>query len=126
MKREDILGGRVPKDLVGRELYIPPLPMRWFVKACSLPGGALGVGCLIWFRYKTSGEKFPLRFSRRNYEFANISRYCVRRALVGLEKAGLIMVERNRSKAPLITVVLDEKKSSALEKRKSRERGWQT
>lgn len=100
-----------------KDLYIPSLPMWWFVKARCLPGASLGVGCLIWFLYKTSGSKSSLRFSRRTYGLAKVSRYCVRRALVNLEEAGLIVVERSRSKAPLVTVVSDEKKSLALEKK---------
>ena len=96
------------KESKYKNLYIPPIPLWWFIRASSLPGSSLAVGCLIWFLLKTSQTQSPLKFSRRRYMFVKCSRYSVRRGLASLEKAGLIEVERNQGKAPLITVVTDE------------------
>jgi hypothetical protein len=103
--------------------FIPEIPWWWFVAASSLPGKAYCVGCLIWLCHKLSQSKnFPIRFSRRYYNPTTISRYTVRSGLKNLERAGLITVEREggKSKAPLITIILDREKAATLCKTTSR------
>ena len=84
--------------------FIPMVPFWWFSKAKCLPGKALAVGCLIWLSHKvTLGQKPPIPFSRRYY--GDFSRTTIRHGVKELEKAGLIKVTREKSKAPRISIV---------------------
>jgi hypothetical protein len=97
--------------------FIPEIPFWWFVEASSLPGKAYSVGCLIWLCYRLSDtKKFPVRFSRRYQNQTKIDRHTMRCGLKNLEKAGLVLVERPKNKAPLVTIILDRSKVSVLHK----------
>jgi hypothetical protein len=95
--------------------FIPPIPWWWSLEASFLPGKAHYVGCLIWLCYRLSGsKKFPIKFSRRYYASTALHRNTIRLGLRNLEKAGLIRVQRAKSKAPLVTIILDRGKVSTF------------
>jgi len=84
--------------------------------ASNLPGKSHAVGSQIWFAFKLSGGKFPVKLSRRWFDLMLFSRFTVERALVELEKAGLIQVKRHRGRAPIVKITTTESKVSDLQK----------
>jgi hypothetical protein len=97
----------VMQGLEHKQFYIPTIPLWWFLAASMLPGKALAVGCQLWFVYAVNKRKSPFKFS---WQYLKVRRPVRRRALVALEKSGLITVKRLDGKAPLVTITLDQKK----------------
>lgn len=81
-----------------------PLPMEWFARAASLPGRALDVGLLVWFRVGCEKrDRVVLRPSVR--ELFRLNRHAQYRALQALEAAGLVEVSRKSGAAPTVTLI---------------------
>src|SRR5262249_33199530 len=96
------------KSLEKKNFYVPTIPYWWHLIACTLGGKAHAVGSQLWFVYKVSGGKFPVKLSRQWFSLVKFSRHAVRRALLDLEKAGLISVRKHKGRAPLITITTDK------------------
>lgn len=80
-----------------------PVPLWWLIAAAKLPGKALTVGLVLWFRRgieKRSTIKLPPALLRR----FGISRHAGYRALESLESAGLVAVERHPGSCPVVTL----------------------
>jgi hypothetical protein len=78
-----------------------PVPMRWFAKAMALPGMALGVAVMIWFRVGLTGSKsVAINLSRLGFD-----RTSAARGLASLEAAKLVHVARGRGKKAIVTVL---------------------
>lgn len=87
------------------ELFIgAPVPWSWLQHAGSLPGAALHVGNYLWreaARRKNACVALSLSAVARAF---GISRATAGRALVALERAGLVQVERRRGAKALVTL----------------------
>jgi hypothetical protein len=105
------------KGLEHKKFYVPTIPYWWHLIASSLPGKSHAVGCQLWFCYRTAfRSKFPVKLSRQYFSLMKFDRWSVWRALVELEKAGLITIKKGKGKAPLVTITLDPKRVSVLRK----------
>src|SRR5215475_8735592 len=104
------------RGLEHKDFFVPTIPYWWHLTAFSLPGKAHAVGSQLWFCYKVSGGKSPVRISRQWFSLVKVSRYTVRRALIDLEKAGLITVKKYKGRAPLITITTIKSKVPVLRK----------
>ena len=102
------------KDLEHKNFFVPTIPYWWHLVACTLPGKAHAVGSQLWFCYRVSGSKFPVKLSRQWFRLMKFSRYTVRRALLDLEKAGLITVQKYKGRAPLITITTSKNQVAVL------------
>jgi hypothetical protein len=95
---------RLPR--VGRDLYVPRLPMRWVSRAAVLPGKALAAGMALWFQSKTDGGDatvtLPARTRRR---FGLDSRHTLHRALKSLQEAGLVRIDGRPGAHSRITIL---------------------
>src|SRR5262245_37031426 len=101
------------KGLEHNDFFVPTIPYWWHLIACTLPGKAhavgsqlwfcyrVAVGSQLWFCYRVSGSKSPVKLSRQWFSLMKFSRYTVRRALLDLEKAGLITAKKVKGRAPL-------------------------
>jgi hypothetical protein len=76
----------------GRQFIKGPVPMPWVERAARLPGKALAVGLLLWFRHGMGDA--PIAVSRPLTERFGVSRKAAGRALTALERAGLIRADR--------------------------------
>jgi DNA-binding transcriptional ArsR family regulator len=96
---------RKPPRHRGREKFLKgPVPLTWLELAARLPGRALHVGIVIWFlagltdcRTVALSSAVLLRFGvdpRSSY-----------RALVALERAHLVTVQRRRGRHPRVTLL---------------------
>ena len=109
------VGKKMMRGLEHKNFFVPPIPYWWHTLASPLPGKAHAVGCQIWFVFKTvSRGKHPVKLSRQYFSLSKLDRKTVSRALVNLEKAGLITTERGKGKAPVITINTDEQKVTEL------------
>jgi hypothetical protein len=88
----------------GGELFLRgPIPMAWLARANQLPGGALFVGLVVWHLagiQKNCAVKWQPKRARQ----FGLSRKVTYRALVALELAKLVTVERRPGQAHTITI----------------------
>ncbi|MGC3991644.1 MAG: hypothetical protein QM796_18535 [Chthoniobacteraceae bacterium] len=88
---------------VAGEFLRGPIPLSWLSIAARCPGKVLHVALAIWFEF---GRRNQARFRLSN---AILNRFGVSRkpsyhALLALEAAGLITVERTHGKNPFVTL----------------------
>jgi hypothetical protein len=90
----------------GRRFLKGPIPFPFLLKASKLPGKTLHVFIVIWFLHGVTKNKiFNLKNSLLR-EFG-VQRHAGYRALIELEKAGLISVVRCQGRNPQITINCD-------------------
>ena len=77
--------------------------MSWLTRAARLPGKALHVGLLLWFRVGCERSNV-VRLTRGHADFFALDRHTVYRGLAALERAGLVNVDRRRGRCPVVTV----------------------
>jgi hypothetical protein len=81
-----------------------PLPLPWIAGAAKLPGKAMHVGLLLWFRCGCEKCR-TVRLTRGHRELFGLGRHSVYRALKALEGAGLVQVQRHRGRCPVVTIL---------------------
>jgi hypothetical protein len=81
------------------------VPLWWIHQATKATNTGKALVCIVLLHtaWKTQRSTFPLPNGR--LAKLGISRETKRRALVGLERAGLITVERPPRKTPIVTMV---------------------
>jgi hypothetical protein len=80
-------------------------PESWLVSLPAKGRSALIVGLMLWQQYRLNHGRQPLKLTGTMRRKFGLNRIQVRRALLALEKAGVITVERFRHRSPLITLV---------------------
>lgn len=98
----------VPRKIQKRQQQFVMVPMRWveiLSKAPLATGSTVLVAIyLLHLDWKHYGKPFKLPNGMLKYD--GISRYSKWRALTDLERRGLITVERQPSKSPIIQVLV--------------------
>lgn len=89
-----------------RQFIRGPLPMAWMEKAANLPGKAMSVGLLLWFKHGMSGDK-PLKLTPTLLKRFGIGRKAGYRAISALEAAGLVHTERHPGRCAEVTLIFD-------------------
>jgi len=94
----------LPTFRKGEHFLKGPIPLSWLKAAFRLPGKSPHVGIVIWYRagLEKSGT---IRLGNGVLEQFGIKPDAKRRALLHLEKAGLIRVQREPNKNPLVTLL---------------------
>ena len=80
-----------------------PVPLPWLARAARLPGCALQLGILLWYRAGMEGCK-DILIRRSELELFGVSRYAKARALKAMEATGLVTVTRARGRSPRATI----------------------
>jgi hypothetical protein len=80
-----------------------PVPWPWIVSAATLPGKALIVGLCLW-RLAGALKSRTVTLGNAELKPFGVDRAVKSRALVALERAGLITVARERSRFPSVTL----------------------
>lgn len=80
-----------------------PVPWDWIIRASELPGQALIVGLCLW-RLSGAVRNQTVTLGNAELEPFGTDRAAKSRALTVLEDAGLITVERNRGRLPIVTL----------------------
>jgi hypothetical protein len=93
--------------MITKQRFIRPVSLNWARRAAILPGQALHVGCVAWY---LAGLKLTDTVSLSAVELRKwgVSKWSTRRALLALESANLISVERQAGCLPWVTILDDE------------------
>lgn len=94
--------------------FIRPIPLEWAHKAMRLPGRTFHLAVAIWHQAGLRSSN-PVQLSTKGLRECGIDRQVMYRALVALERAGLIEVERRAGLQPRVTI-LDENSCTEPEK----------
>ncbi len=88
----------------GEKFLRGPVPWSWLTAAAKLPSSSFRVGIALWLlkgmRYRNSvtlGNKF--------LDELNVDRAAKARGLSALEAAGLISIERQQGRAPVVSIL---------------------
>lgn len=81
-----------------------PVPLDWLAAAARLPGRALHVGIVVWFRAGLTRNR-SVRLSRAQLVPFGVDRFAMRRALAALEAAKLLSVTRASGRSPVVTLL---------------------
>jgi hypothetical protein len=93
-----------PRDRRRCNLFIPAIPLKWFDRACCLPGKALAVGLILWRLVKMrKSDTVPLTTTTLKQH--GLGRWAKYKALESLENAGLVSVRRRIKKNPEVTLI---------------------
>jgi hypothetical protein len=84
-----------------------PIPWLWIEAAARLPGKALAVGLVLWREAGMDGSG-SVKLTTAKLAGLNLDRAGKARALKGLEAAGLVHVERNGRRTPLVSILVAE------------------
>jgi DNA-binding transcriptional ArsR family regulator len=91
-----------------RKMFIKgPIPLRWIRKAAGVKGKALHVAVALWFLAGLKRSQ-KVTLSQSKVRLFGVSRQASYRALVRLEGAGLVAVERHRGRSPIVTIQLTD------------------
>jgi hypothetical protein len=92
-----------PKKIAKRRLYWVKYPMTWHEPMKDAHGKTYRVALhLLYLHWKGKGE--PIKLANGMLEEDGVSRHAKRRALIYLERRGLITVERRLKRSPIVTV----------------------
>ena len=95
---------RAPRPRRGEQYLRGPIPWPWLSAAARLPGKTLHVAVAIWFVAGLKNNR-TIRFRPAVGRGLGLSRYAAYTGLAALEKLGLIQVDRQRGRSPIITIV---------------------
>ena len=109
VSRSNFQGGKIkpPTHKFGEHFLKGPIPLAWLEEAARLPGKSLHAGVALWYAAgRAKSAAIPLsNIASLHFGLDRNAKY---RALVWLEEAGLIAVERKLGRAPVVTL-LDRK-----------------
>lgn len=81
-----------------------PVPWAWIEKAASLSGSALAVGLALW-RLAGAVKSKTVRLANSETETLGVGRSAKSRALIELEQAGLVSIERRSGCLAKVTIL---------------------
>ena len=81
-----------------------PIPLNWLIKAAPLNGKALEIGVVIW-HLKGLKRKNTVKLNGKLLREFKISRSTLYRGLDQMEKAGLISIQRQIGRSPMVTIL---------------------
>ena len=83
--------------------FIKAVPLQWLAPVVACPGKVLAVALAIWFQFGRCKEK-PFKLTSAILKRFSVSRKARYHGLKELEKLGLITVQRQAGKNPVVTV----------------------
>lgn len=87
-----------------KEFVCGPIPLEWISQAARLTGKSLAVALAAWHRYRIN-RKRPAKLSHATLAKFGVGRQSAARCLAMLESAGLICVQRQRGRSPVVTIL---------------------
>ena len=99
--------GKGRTDWMKEDFLRGPVPVPWLKRAFNLPGGRVAaVAMAVWWLAGVKGQRVDLKLTTAVLNrFGVDDRTAKSRALVALEKDGLISVHRRPQKNPLVTIL---------------------
>ena len=94
--------------------FIRPINLAWFLQARALSPMAAVMACCLWYRYGL--ERTPtIKATRHKLEAFGIGKTSSRRILRQMEVAHLISVAWHPTRAPEVTLLIEDKSRSSLD-----------
>lgn len=93
-----------PRHQPGERFLKGPIPWRWLAEAMRLPGRALHVATVLWFRAGLT-RSATVSLSLSKLQDVGVARTTASRALAALERAGLVEVVRAPGRRPQVTIL---------------------
>lgn len=84
--------------------FVPPIPFEWFVIAATRTPSSGTVACALWFSYRVRREH-PVRVTAKLRDMFGLSKEAVNHALVKMEQAGIVKVERHQGRGPRVEII---------------------
>ena len=95
---------KIPRHRTGEKFLKGPIPLRWIREATKLPGKSWHVASAIWYLVGMNNSS-TIKLTQGVLDDFGVSRYSKYRALTNLVSAGLISVDSNTGKNPVVTVL---------------------
>ena len=95
---------RLPRPRAGEKFLRGPIPLDWLSTAARLPGKSLHVAIAIWFTASLAKSATVPLSNIAGLPFG-LDRNAKYRALQWLEEAGLITVQRQLGRSPVVTLL---------------------
>jgi hypothetical protein len=95
---------RPPRHAPGEPFLKGPIPWGWLTTAAALPGQALAVGLVAWFRAGCENRR-TVTVTLARLTRMGMSESTARRGLRALEGAGLVTTERRPGRAARVTLL---------------------
>lgn len=89
----------------GERFIKGPVPYEWCSRAANVSKVAGCLAWVIWYRRGLEGRETELKLCRSDFAPFNICRASVHRALVAMERAGLVRVARKRGACPRVSII---------------------
>jgi DNA-binding transcriptional ArsR family regulator len=81
-----------------------PISLEWLVTASKLPGKSLQISMALWF-LKGVTRKNTVKLSGKLVRSFGVSRSTLYRGLTEMENAGLISIQRQKGRSPIVTIL---------------------
>jgi hypothetical protein len=80
-----------------------PIPLPWLQRASRLPGKAMTVAVILWWKVGCT-KRWEVRFCQRMYQEWGVSIYAARRAIRALASEGLVTVMKSPGRGLMVTL----------------------
>lgn len=90
---------------IAKGAFVERLPLAWIQVAAKLPGKAMHVAVIIWYRQHLE-KVSEVALTQAKLEYFGIHRNVGYRALRQLELGGLVTVKRAKGRAPRVKAVI--------------------
>lgn len=101
---------RPPRHRSGERFLRGPIPSAWLERAGNLPGKTLHVAVALWFQAGIT-KKRTVKLSYKDLARLGCKHEAGRRALKRLEAAGLVEVDSQNGRSPVVTILEAPKKT---------------
>jgi DNA-binding transcriptional ArsR family regulator len=81
-----------------------PIPLKWILAASELPGKSLEISMVLWF-LKGVTKKHTVKLNGKLIRSFGVSRSTLYRGLAEMENAGLISIQRQKGRSPMVTIL---------------------
>jgi len=102
--RRDLARTAIPGKGAGEPFLRGPIPLGWLSVAANLPGKALHVSMAIWHRASLE-QNGTVSLGNNLLDSFGVKPDAKRRALLALEGASLISIERRENRNPIVTLL---------------------
>ena len=93
-----------PRHRQGEKFLKGPIPWEWLAEAANQPGRAIHVGIALWHLSFIKSDR-TVALSGKLLNELGVDRSAGYRALIALEKTGLVSVQRHIGKNPVVTIL---------------------
>lgn len=94
-----------PRPAPGEHFLKGPIPRAWLDRAMGLPGKALHVAVVLWYRAGLTGHRDVVLSLSSVASIGGFDRATASRGLSSLEGAGLVRVRRHVGRAPRVAIL---------------------